>query len=93
MNPVINNQQSIYSKLHKIQSEVGSLFRTEENKFQRYKFFNEKQVLELLNPLLKKYKLGLFFSDAIITNGDPEKGNYLDTDSISNMHFNKEEKE
>ena len=56
---------NIYTKLQSIQSEIKELIRTEENKFQKYKFFNELQVLKLLRPLLNKYKLVLLLSDDI----------------------------
>ena len=56
---------NIYQKLQKIQSEIGELIRTEENKFQKYFFFNELQILQLLKPLLEKYKLILLLSDDI----------------------------
>ena len=56
---------NIYTKLQLIQSEVKELIRTEENKFQKYKFFNELQVLKLLRPLLNKYQLTLLLSDDI----------------------------
>ena len=54
---------NIYSKLQKIQSEVKELIRTEENKFQKFFFFNELQVLQLLKPLLGKYQLTILLSD------------------------------
>jgi hypothetical protein len=56
---------NIYQKLQKIQSEIKELIRTEENKFQKYFFFNELQILQLLKPLLEKYKLTLLLSDDI----------------------------
>ena len=56
---------NIYQKLQKIQSEIKELIRTEENKFQKYFFFNELQILQLLKPLLEKYKLILLLSDDI----------------------------
>jgi hypothetical protein len=56
---------NIYTKLQLIQSEVKELIRTEENKFQKYKFFNELQVLKLLRPLLSKYQLAILLSDDI----------------------------
>jgi len=56
-------KQNIYTKLQKVQSEIKELIRTEENKFQKYFFFNELQVLQLLKPLLEKYKLTLLLSD------------------------------
>ena len=54
---------SIYSKIQAIQSQVKELVRKEENKFQKYSFFNELQVMHLLKPLLEKYKLAVFISD------------------------------
>ena len=57
--------RNIYTKLQHIQSEIKELIRTEENKFQKYKFFNELQVLKLLRPLLSKYQLTILLSDDI----------------------------
>ncbi|WNE40272.1 MAG: hypothetical protein GBAus27B_000339 [Mycoplasmataceae bacterium] len=54
---------NIHFKLNQIQAEIKELIRTEENKFQKYWFFNECQVLQLLKPLLEKYKLTLLLSD------------------------------
>src|SRR5256885_15422106 len=54
---------NIYTKLQLIQSEVKELVRTEENKFQKYKFFNELQVLKLLKPLLEKFKIVILLND------------------------------
>ena len=54
---------NIYTKLQLIQSEVKELIRTEENKFQKYKFFNEFQVLKQLRLSLKNHKLILLLSD------------------------------
>ena len=54
---------NIYTKLQFIQSEVKELIRTEENRFQKYKFFNELQVLKQLRDLLNKHKLILLLSD------------------------------
>ena len=54
---------NIYTKLLKIQSEIKELIRTEENKFQKYFFFNELQILQLLKPLLKNYNLVILLSD------------------------------
>src|SRR3954463_8916990 len=58
-------KQNIYAKLQSIQNEIKELTRTEENKFQKYFFFNELQVLQLLKPLLEKYKLVILLSDDI----------------------------
>src|SRR3954471_20815157 len=54
---------NIFSKLQQIQNEVKELTRTEENKFQKYKFFNELQVLQSLRPLLEKHKITILFFD------------------------------
>lgn len=37
--------------------------RSEENKFQNYRFFNELQVLRLLKPLLEKHRVAIFLTD------------------------------
>ncbi|WNE39959.1 MAG: hypothetical protein GBAus27B_000026 [Mycoplasmataceae bacterium] len=58
-----NQSANIHFKLNQIQAEIKELIRTEENKFQKYWFFNECQVLQLLKPLLEKYKLTLLLSD------------------------------
>jgi len=58
-------KQNIYTKLQSIQTQIKELIRTEENKFQKYFFFNELQVLQLLKPLLEKYQLTLLLSDDI----------------------------
>jgi hypothetical protein len=56
---------NIYQKLFNIQNskEFKELLRTEENKFQKYMYFDERQVLEKLKPLLAKEKLLLLLSD------------------------------
>ncbi|WNE40833.1 MAG: hypothetical protein mread185_000290 [Mycoplasmataceae bacterium] len=56
---------NIHFKINKIQSEIKELIRTEENKFQKYFFFNELQILQLLKPLLDKYHLTLLLSDDV----------------------------
>ena len=54
---------NIFAKLQLIQMEIKELICTEENKFQKYKFFNELQVLKQLRNLLNKHKLILLLSD------------------------------
>lgn len=54
---------NIYSKLWTIQNEVKKIVRSEENKFQNYRFFNELQVLRLLKPLLEKHRVAIFLTD------------------------------
>src|SRR6266513_6156924 len=54
---------NIYTKLQSIQYKVKEIIRTEENKFQKYKFFNELQVLKQLRDLLNEHKLILLLSD------------------------------
>ncbi|RHZ37220.1 ERF family protein [endosymbiont GvMRE of Glomus versiforme] len=53
----------LYKKIQKIQNEVGELAKRNKNAYQNYKYFNEKQVLELLKPLLNKQKLAILLSD------------------------------
>ena len=58
------NEKTIQGKLQKIQSKIGSLFRTETNKGQGgYKYFDEQQALKKIKPLLDEYRLVLFISD------------------------------
>jgi ERF superfamily len=54
---------NIYQKLAQIQSQTGQIAKTELNKYQNYKYFTEKQTLNLLKPLLAEQKLTLTFSD------------------------------
>ncbi|CAG8441179.1 9184_t:CDS:2 [Cetraspora pellucida] len=58
-----DQKRNLYQKLTLIQSQIKELIRTEENKGQKYKFFNELQVLNLLKPLLEKYQLTILVSD------------------------------
>jgi hypothetical protein len=57
------NQPNIYQKLHLIQAQIKGLEKTEENKFQKYKYVNEYEILTVLKPLLEQQKLLLLFSD------------------------------
>src|SRR3954465_5451383 len=54
---------NIYQKLQQIQTQTGSISRTELNKFQNYKYFTEQQALNILKPLLTEHQLTLTFSD------------------------------
>lgn len=54
---------SIYKKIFNIQNEVENLIKDEINKFQRYQYFNEYQILKKLKPLLEKHKLIILMSD------------------------------
>ena len=58
------NQNNIYQKLHQIQSKLTHLTKTEENKYQHYKYVSEYDILKALKPLLAETKLILLFSDA-----------------------------
>ncbi|CAG8846766.1 39947_t:CDS:2, partial [Gigaspora margarita] len=60
---MVNKNNSIYNKLWAIQNEVKKIVRNEENKFQKYYFFNELQVLKILKPLLNKHQLIILLSD------------------------------
>ena len=57
------NQNNIYQKLQTIQSKLNHLTKTEENKFQHYKYVSGYQILTILKPLLTETKLILLFSD------------------------------
>ena len=55
---------NIYQKLQAIQAKTGAISKTELNKYQNYKYFNEQQALNILKPLLAEHKLTLTFSDS-----------------------------
>jgi len=57
------DKKNVYQKIWGIQKEIKSLKKDELNKFQNYYYFEEKQVLEVLKPLLEKYQLSLLLSD------------------------------
>ena len=59
------NQTNIYQKLQLIQSNIRQLTKTEENKFQKYKYVSEYEILKVLRPLLTAQNLTLTFSDEI----------------------------
>jgi hypothetical protein len=56
---------NIYQKLQLIQSQIGQLEKTRENKFQRYFYAGEYDLLKVIKPLLKEQQLVLLFSDDI----------------------------
>ena len=60
---VMNN--NIYQKLQLVQTNIGQLTKTEENKFQKYKYVSEYEILKALRPLLEQERLTLTFSDEI----------------------------
>jgi hypothetical protein len=57
---------TIYHKLHAVQAGLTKGIKKEkENKFQKYKYFDESDILDNLKPLLQTNKLVLLFSDVI----------------------------
>jgi ERF superfamily len=60
------NQTNIYQKLQLIQTKFKlGIKKEKENKFQKYKYFDENSILEQLKPHLETEKLLLIFSDDI----------------------------
>jgi hypothetical protein len=54
---------NIHQKLQIIQNKIGQLAKTEENKFQKYKYVPEYEILKVLKPLLNEQSLTLTFDD------------------------------
>ena len=54
---------NIYTKLQQIQNKLTHLTKSEENKFQKYKYVPEYEILKVLKPLLAENKLILLLSD------------------------------
>ena len=56
---------NLYQKLQQVQSKVGQLEKTRENKFQKYFYAGEYDLLKVIKPLLAEQQLVLIFSDEI----------------------------
>jgi hypothetical protein len=56
---------TLYQKLQLIQAQVGQLEKTRENKFQKYFYAGEYDLLKVIKPLLAQHQLVLIFSDEI----------------------------
>ena len=57
---------NIYQKIQVIQTKFkGGIKKTKENKFQKYKYVSEYEILKVLRPLLTDQNLTLTFSDEI----------------------------
>jgi hypothetical protein len=62
----MNQTTNIYQKLQLIQTKFTTgIKKGKENKFQKYKYFDENSILEQLKPHLASEKLLLIFSDDI----------------------------
>jgi len=61
-----NKEINIIQKIANIQRDVKVIKRDELNSFQKYHFFSEAQVIQLLKPLLDREKLTILITD------DPE---------------------
>ena len=60
---------NLYQKLQAIQSQTGQISKAELNKYQNYRYFTERQALNILKPLLNEHKLTLTFDDIYEPNG------------------------
>ena len=52
-------KNSIYNKLFQLQSEIGSVSKKQNNPFFNSGYFDINALIEVLQPLLKKYELVL----------------------------------
>ena len=52
-------EKNIYSKIFKLQQEIGSISKSNENPFYKSKYFDINSLIEQLSPLLIKNKLVL----------------------------------
>ena len=87
------NNTNIYTKLQLIQSKINHLTKTEQNKFQHYKYVTEYETLKALKPLLNEQKLTLTFSDEITPTKYAENSISYDDENLTNLYLKKEEKE
>jgi len=52
-------ENKIYKKIFKLQSEIGTILKTNKNPFFRSEYFDINALVEVLQPLLKKHELVL----------------------------------
>ncbi|KLL03393.1 MAG: Erf family protein [Mycoplasmataceae bacterium RV_VA103A] len=57
--------RNLYQKLQLIQSQIGQLEKTRENKFQKYFYAGEYDLLKVIKPWLANQRLVLIFSDEL----------------------------
>jgi hypothetical protein len=55
---------AIYKKIATVQGKVKGLEKTRENKFGKYKYFDEAEAIKILKPLLAEEKLAMVVSDS-----------------------------
>jgi len=58
-----NNSPTISAKIIAIQNDIKGIVKLSYNSFQKYYYFTELQILNLLKPLLQKHQLALMASD------------------------------
>ena len=56
-------KMDLMNKVACIQADINDLIKDEKNKGQNYKYFEESQILKILKPLLKHYRVRIIVSD------------------------------
>jgi ERF superfamily len=54
---------NIYQKLKEVRKQIGQIEKTEQNKFQNYKYVSEYTYLKKITPILNDKGLTLTFED------------------------------
>ena len=54
---------NIYQKLKEVRKQIGQIEKTEQNKFQHYKYVTEYTYLKTITPILNDKGLTLTFED------------------------------
>jgi hypothetical protein len=57
---------NIYQKLKEVRKQIGHIEKTEQNKFQHYKYVTEYTYLKTITPILEKNNLVMTFEDTDI---------------------------
>ena len=57
---------NIYQKLKEVREKIGQIEKTEQNKFQNYKYVSEYTYLKTITPILNDKGLTLTFEDTDI---------------------------
>tara|TARA_R100001594_G_scaffold26178_1_gene50891 strand:- start:1717 stop:2139 length:423 start_codon:yes stop_codon:yes gene_type:complete len=56
-NKMTPKKESIYSKLYKVQKEIGAISKDSTNPFYKSKYFDINSLIKQVTPILEKHKL------------------------------------
>lgn len=54
--------QNLYTKLSKIQGEIGQVIKNQTNHYANFKYYQKQDIFNLIKPFLSKYNLAISYS-------------------------------